>query len=145
MAYKGQTFDSLQELLDYLNDVVVGRRALKPKIYDLNGKTLKINDGTLKTVTFSGSELTPKDVVEQINTQTSAGTATLRNPGHGVGQPYLAFASAGDVIDKTGTANSSLGLPTGADTTVGANAVVQADIVAITPDESGNKFTVVHA
>lgn len=144
MAYKGGTFDSLQELLDYLNNILVGTRALAPTSRNLDSLTLKINDGTLKTVTFSGYELTPKDIVTQINAVV-AGAATLRNPGHGVGQPFLAFATAGLLIDKSGTANTVLGLPTGADTTVGANAIVQADIVAITPDESGNKFTVVHA
>lgn len=143
MAYTGRTFDSIQELVDYLNDVVVGGRALQPTTRNLDGKTLKINDGTLKTVTFSGYELTPKDIVTQINAVV-AGAASLRSYGHGIGQPRLAFTIATQLIDKTGTANPILGLSTAADVTVGANAVASASIVAITPDEGGNKFTVVH-
>ena len=143
MAYKGRTFDSLQELVDYLNDIVEGGRALRPITRDLDGKTLKINDGTLKIVTFSGYELTPKDIVDQINAVVT-GAAKLRSHGHGVGQPKLAFTTPTHVIDKTGTANPIFGLSTAADQTVGAGAVVSSDIVAITPDEGGNKFTVVH-
>jgi len=143
MAYKGRSFDSIYELVDYLNDVVVGGRSLQPVTRNLDGKTLKINDGTLKTVTFSGYELTPKEIIDQINAVV-AGAASLKNYGHGTCAPNLAFLTAGLIIDKTGTANSIFGLSTTADVTVGANAIAKADIISITPDEGGNKFSVVH-
>ena len=140
MAYKGRQFNHLQELLDYLDGIVLSRD-LAPTL-DLDTLTLLINDGGNKTVTFSGNGLTPNQIVAQINA-ISAGAASLRN--YGSASPprsKLAFILPALVVKNTGTANALLGLSTTANVTVGATAVAKADIVAIT--EFTNRYTVVH-
>jgi len=141
MAFKGRQFDSLQELLDYLNGVVLGRE-LSPTL-DLDGLTFIVNDGTDKTVTFVGNGLTPNVVIAQINA-VKAGAVTLRNYGQTAPpQSRLAFILAALKIKSTGTANALLGMPTsGGDVTIGAGAIALADIVAI--DEWTGRYTVVH-
>jgi hypothetical protein len=148
MPYTLRQFDTAEEAVDYLNNVVQGK-PLPLKIMGLHGLTLKVNPaGTLRTVTFSdptGAGLTTKEVIAQIEAVNAdmVGIAAFRN--YRAGQTFhLTFHSAGDVIDKTGTANPVLGFPSAADTTVGANAVALADIASFATDESGNKFTVVH-
>lgn len=143
MAYVGRTFDSLRGLLDYLDDIVVGEKPLPERSHGLDGKTLIINNGADVTVTFSGDSLSPIEVVSQINAAV-ADAATLRSPGYGVTQSYLAFDTPTHVIKHTGTANAVLGLSTSNDATVGASAVAPANIVSVTPDGSGNKLTVIH-
>lgn len=141
MAFIGQQFTHLQELLDYLNDVLLSRE-LQPTL-DLNGLTLIVNDGADKTVTFAANGMTPNQIVTAINA-VKAGAVTLRN--YGQASPpmsRLAFILATLKVKSTGTANALLGLPTsGGDITVGANAVAKADIAAIT--EFAGRYTVVH-
>ena len=143
MAYTGRTFDTLSNLVDYLNDVVIGGATLPAISRNLDGKTLIINTGSDHTVTFSGYELTPGDIVSQINSVVS-GAAGVKAPGYGVVGAFLAFTTSGHIVRHTGTANQILGMDTVADKTVGANAIAQSNIVSITYDGSG-KFTVVHA
>jgi hypothetical protein len=129
-------------LIDYLNDVVVAGTDLPLVSRKLDGKTLVINNGSDHTVTFSGYELSPKDIIDQINAVVS-GAAGLRTPGYGVVGAFLCFNTVGHLVRHTGTANSILRLDTANDQTVGANAIAQANIISITYDGSG-KFTVVH-
>jgi len=137
MAVTGRQFNHIQELLDYLNGVVLSRDL--SQTLDLDGLTLILTGGT---TTFSGNGLTPNQIVAQINAAVS-GAASLRNVGTASPpRSKLAFILAGQVIDKDGTANSFLGLSTTADVTVGATAVVKADIISIT--EFTNRFTVIH-
>src|SRR5512137_1845935 len=101
MATYGRQFSHLQELLDYLNDIVVG----KPIEPTLNLDTLTlILDAT--TVTFVGTALTPNQIVTQINAVV-AGAASLRN--YGLASPprsQLAIVKAATVVQVTGTANA---------------------------------------
>jgi len=144
MAFTGRQFDSLPEMIDYLNDIMLAKKDLEPML-DLDGLTVIVNDGSDKTVTFSGHSLTPTEIVAQINA-VKAGAASLRNYGHSsLQKPRLAFVLATLKVKSTGTANALLGLPTsGGDITVAANAIPQADIVVIQTDEGGNKFSLVH-
>lgn len=140
MAIKGRQFAHLQELLDYLNGIVLSKE-LSPRL-DLDGLTLIINDGGDHTVTFVGSSLTLNAIVVQINTVV-AGAASLKN--YGQASPprsMLAFVLAGLIVKTTGTANALLGLSTTAAKTVGATAVAATDVIQIT--ECLNRFTVIH-
>ena len=95
----------------------------------------------------TGQGLTPTDILSQMEAVNAdmVGVAAFRSYRPTAPQTYrLTFTQAGDVVDKTGTANSILGFSAVADATVGANAVALADIAIITTDEGGNKFTVVH-
>lgn len=141
MATYGRQFSHLQELLDYLNDVMLSKDL--PPTLDLDTLTLIVNDGADKTVTFVGNGLTPNQIVIQINA-VKAAAASLRNYGQSSPpQSKLAFVLATLKVKSTGTANALLGLPTaGGDVTVGANATPKADIVAIT--EFANRYTVIH-
>lgn len=150
MAYTLKQFDTASEMVDYLNDVVQGK-SVGAKVYGLHGLTLLVTPGgTQRTVTFAdpnGDGLTPPEIIAQMEAVNAdmVGIAVFRNYRPTVPQTYrLTFHSAGDVIDKDGTANALFGLNTAVDTTVGANAVALADIAIITTDEGGNKFTVVH-
>lgn len=150
MAYTLKQFDTAQEMVDYLNDVVQGKY-FGLNIQGLHGLTLKVNPaGSLRTVAFAdatGVGLSPAQVIAQMEAVNAdmVGVTVFRSYRVTTPPKYrLTFVSAGDLIDKTGTANVLLGLPTAADTTVGANAIAIADIAAITTDEGGNKFTVVH-
>lgn len=138
MAFIGQQFMHLQELLDYLNGIVLSRD-LQPTL-DLNGLTLILD---ASTVTFVGNGLTPNQVVAQINAVV-AGAATLRN--YGQASPprsMLALIKAAMVVQTSGTANALLGLPTsGAAPTVGANAVAKVDVLSVT--EFANRYSVIH-
>jgi hypothetical protein len=129
MAYATRTFDNPQELVDYLNDVIVGS-PVGHGPFNLDGLKITI-DGS--EVTFSGTELRWPAVVAQINA-VKAGAATLRNYGHqSPGNPRLTFTTPTHVLLGSGagaTANPLLGLP-GADTTVGANAVALADVLTV--------------
>lgn len=150
MAFVLKQFDTAQEMVDYLNNVVRGKPT-SAKILGLHGLTLKINpNGTLRTVTFAdptGEGLTPPQIIAQIEAVNAdmIGIAQFRNYRPTTPTMYrLTFHSAGDIVDKTGTANAIFGFSAANDTTVGANAVALADIAIITTDEGGNKFTVVH-
>jgi hypothetical protein len=150
MAYTLKQFDTAQEMVDYLNGVVQGG-AIGLKVYGLHGLTLKINPaGSLRTVTFddtAGAGLSPKEIVTQIEDENAdlVGVVAMRSYRH-TSPPTvrLTLMQAGDVVDKTGTANALLGFGTAADATVGTAAVALADIATITTDEGGNKFTIVH-
>ena len=139
MAVYGRQFNHLQELLDYLNDVLVSKD-LEPTL-DLDGLELEFNAGT---VTFDGNGLTPNQIVEQINDQLSNTFVTLRN--YGLSSPprsKLAIIKVSEVLKTSGTANALLGLPTtGDDITIGSNPKVKAEIISIT--ENTNRFTVLH-
>jgi hypothetical protein len=150
MAYTAKQFDTSQELVDYLNDLVQGA-PLPLKVYGLDGLTLIVNPaGTPREVTFddsSGVGLSPREIIAQMEDVNAdmVGVAALRSYRHTTPPAYrLTFTLAGDIVDKDGTANSILGFSTSGDSTVGANAVALADIVIITTDEGGNKFTIVH-
>lgn len=139
MPFVAHTFDSELELVDYLNDIIVGKPVgMGP--FNLDGLTLTIA-GNL--VTFSGTELRWPQIVAQINA-VSSGSASLRNYGHqSPPSCRLAFVTATELLAASGTAKAILGLPAAA-TTVGANAVAKADIVSILKDGEGNRFTVIH-
>ena len=148
MAYTLRHFDTAEEMVDYLNGVIQGK-ALSPKVFGLHGLTLKVNPaGTLRTVTFAdatGGGLLPSEIVAQMEAVHAdmVGIVVLRNYRHSTPPKfYLTFHSAGDLVDKTGTANPLLGFPTAADTTVGAAAVAKADIVLTVQGPS--KLTLVH-
>lgn len=144
MAIVFKQFNSAQELVDYLNDIVL-TKSLPMKVMGLNGLTLILTSGTTTFADVSGEGLTLVEVVAQINAVV-AGAAVLRNYGHMQSPPQsqVAIIKAAEVLDKDGTANALLGLPTAADRTVGANAVVKADIVQITSDANGSRFSVFH-
>lgn len=150
MPYTLRQFDTAEEMVDYLNDVIQGK-SVGLKVTGLHGLTLKVNpNGTLRTVTFvdaDGSGLTPTEIIAQMEAVNAdmVGVAAFRSYRSTTPQTYqLTFFQDGDIVDNTGTANGLFGLPTTASATVGANAVAIADIAAIETDEGGNKFTVVH-
>jgi hypothetical protein len=138
MAIIGRQFAHLQELLDYLNDLVVGL-PLQPTL-DLDGLTLILG---ATTVTFVGTALTPNQIVDQINTVVTA-AASIRNYGQSSPpQSRLAIVKGTTTVQTSGTANALLGLPTsGTAPVVGANAVANADVVAVT--EFAGHYTVLH-
>lgn len=139
MAFVARTFDSEQEMVDYLNDIIVGK-AVGMGPFDLDGLTLTIA-GNL--VTFSGNGLRWPAIISQINA-VSSGSASLRNYGHqSPPSSRLAFVTDSELLAAAGTAKEILGLPAAA-TTVGANAVALADIASIVKDGEGNRFTVIH-
>lgn len=150
MAYVLKQFDTGQEMMDYMNGVVRGR-SLATTVYGLHGLTLLVTPAAVqRTVTFSdaGNQgLTPLEIIAQIEDENAdlVGVVALRSYRHTTPPSYhLAFTSDGDVVDKDGTANAILGFGTAADATVGASAVALADIGAVTSNEAGNKFTVIH-
>lgn len=150
MAITVRNFDTAQEMADYLNDVVQGS-AQPSSIKGLHGLTLLVDGGAgQQTVTFAdadGSGLSPTEVVAQIEAEDASlvGKVKFRNYRHGTPPKYyLTFDVATNVVDKDGTANTILGLPTAADATVGAGAVLIADIVTVEVSGSGNKYTLVH-
>lgn len=150
MAYILRQFDTGQEMIDYMNGAVQGK-TVSTRVYGLHGLSLKINPGgTLRTVTFAdadGAGLTPTEIIAQMEDVHSdmVGVAAFRNYRHTTPPSYrLTFHQAGDLIDKTGSANALLGFGTAADTTVGAGAIALADVASVTSDEAGNKFTVIH-
>lgn len=137
--YVARQFQTPGELLDYLNDAVVSKPLDGP--LNLDSLTL-ILDST--TVTFSGTALTPNQIVAQINAAV-AGAAELRN--YGRTPPFgvqLAIVKPAVVVQNTGTANALLGFSTTAAHTVGANAVAKANIVDIEIDVQGRVFHVIH-
>lgn len=137
MAYTTRTFDNSQELVDFLNDIIIGSPVgMGP--FDLDGLKLTI---ATKEVTFVGNELRWPEIVAQINA-VSAGSCTTRNYGHNAGNPRLAFIKPTQVLAATGTAKAILGLPAGAKT-VGAFAEPQANIVQVFP-LSNNQVVLIH-
>lgn len=149
MAYTGRQFDSLPELVDYLNDIVLSK-ALGEKVLGLHGKTFIVNDGGGDRVaTFSdpnGAGLTPNQIRDQIYAaHASLQTVEMRNYRSSVPPtPRVAIVTPTHIVRSIGTANTLLGFSTTTDVTVGANAVAKADIVSIDSDEGGNKFSLVH-
>jgi hypothetical protein len=150
MAYTLKQFDTAQEMVDYLNNVVQGK-SVSSKIYGLHGLTLIVTPvGDARTVTFADADnegLSLGEIIAQMEDVNAdmVGVAAFRSYRATIPSAYrLTFTQAGDVVDKDGTANSIFGFDTTGDSTVGANAVALADIAAITTDEGGNKFTVVH-
>jgi len=149
MAYVLRQFDTPREMVDYLNDIVIGKAISIGKIYGLDGLTLIINNGSDRTVTFADATeggLTLSEVVAQIEATHATLAASVRRRAYRPTTPptvHLAFDTATWVVKGAGTANALLGFPA-ADQTVGAAAVVLSDIATITTDEGGNKFTVVH-
>lgn len=150
MAFYLKQFDTALEMVDYLNNVIQGK-STGLKVYGLHGLTLKVNPGgTLRTVTFAdadGQGLAPTQIIAQMEAVHAdmVGIAAFRNYRPTTPQSYrLTFFQAGDIVDKTGSANAIFGLSAAVDSTVGAAAIALADIAAITTDEGGNKFTVVH-
>jgi len=144
MAIVFKQFNSAQELVDYLNDIVLTKN-LPMKVMGLAGLTLILTAGTVTFVDATGEGLTLVQIVTQINAVV-AGAAVLRNYGHMQSPPQgqVALIKAAQVIDKDGTANSLLGLSTAADVTIGANAVAKTDIAQITSDANGSRFSVFH-
>ncbi len=150
MAYTLRQFDTGQEMTDYMNGVVQGK-VVHLLVQGLHGLTLKVTPvGALRTVTFAdatGAGLSPGAIIAQMEAANAdmVGIAAFRNYRHTTPPSYrLTFHSAGDVVDKTGTANTILGLDAVADSTVGASAVALADIATASVNDAGNKFTVVH-
>jgi hypothetical protein len=153
MAYTFIQFDNGQELVDYLNGVVVGiALPSAQRVTGLHGLTLIINDGTAdRTVTFSdpsGVGLLPKQISDQIHAAhvNLANGVTLRNYGHAAPpRVKVAVTTATYIVKNTGTANAILGFSTTAPgSTVGANAVAKADIITVFTKDEGNRFGVVH-
>lgn len=146
MAFATRSFDSPQELVDYLNDLILSK-PLTVRISGLDSLTLDINDGADKTVTFvdSGDGLSLAQVVSQINA-VAAGFVSLRDYGHNTApqQKNLVFIKDGGVVKDSGTANALLGLPTsGGNQTVGGSAVAKADIVSVVHAD-GERYVVIH-
>ncbi len=137
--YVARQFQTPGELLDYLNDAVIGGVLSGP----LNLDTLTLILGAT-TVTFVGTALTPNQIVAQINAAV-AGAAELRN--YGRQPPYgvqVAIVKAGTVVQLAGTANALLGFSTAVARTVGASAVAKVNIVDIEIDMQGRVFHVIH-
>ena len=145
MAILFKQLNSAQEMADYLNDIVLSKQLSMP-VLGLHGKTLILGATTVTFADASGAGLSPAQIVTQINAAV-AGAASARNYGHAQSpgpQAQVAIVKATTVVQNTGTANSILGFSTTAAVTVGANAVAKADIIAITSDAMGARFTVVH-
>ena len=154
MAYVAKTFDNLEELTDYLNDVAKGKPLLAgSRVFGLHGLTLIINDGAAdRTVTFSdatGYGLLPKEILDQIHATHASLVSPhvgFRNYGHAAPpRVTLSVFTASYAIKNSGTSNVVLGFPVApaASVTVGANAVVKANIVSVTREE-GNRISVLH-
>jgi len=145
MAIKSKQFNSHQELTDYLNDIVLTKNLSMP-FRNLDGLTVILDSNTVTFADASGEGLSPAAIVTQINAVV-AGAAVLRNYGHAQSpgpQVQVALVKPTMVIDKDGTANALLGLPTAADKTVGSAAVAKANIIDITSDGQGSRYTVWH-
>ena len=141
MAYNAKIFGHFQELVDYLNGVVVGKKLVK-KVFGLDELTLIINDGTNKTVTFAdttGAGLTAKDIYAQIYA-VATDLAILRDYGESPSAPALAVVKAANIVRGTGTANAILGFAA-TDTTV--TAIAQANIITVFRNE-GNRYHLIH-
>jgi len=150
MAYTMREFDSIRELVDYLNDIVLGKAlAANVKVYGLHGKTFIINDGTAdRTCTFADADnegLLPKQIIDQIQAaHASLALVSLRTYSHQTPPSvHIAVVTATHIVQKEGTANALLGFSTAVDVTVGANAVPKANIVAV-PHMENQRIAVVH-
>jgi len=135
------TFNNRRALQNWMNDVIVGKKAFNPltKIHGLHGLTVIMTTPAV-TVTFAGQQLFLRDVVDQINTATGLTTAKIRQVhGNVTNQVELVFDTEGDAITG-GTALTALGLSTGV---VGANQYQDYDIVQYITDMS-NSITVLH-
>jgi hypothetical protein len=148
MAYTFKLFDNMEELVDYLNDVVSGKY-LPPKTYGLHGLTLIVDDGSARTTTFvdaTDAGLTPKDILDQIRlAHANMINVALRDYGHmAPPKPMLVVTKATYVVDKDGTANPMLGFSAAADSVVGVHAVAKANIISILRTEPGNKISLLH-
>ena len=132
---QSRNFGSINELIDFRNGYVIARE-LPAHNYNLNGLTVIVN---AVTTTFAGADLSPADVVAQINANVAGATAA-RAYGHaGAGQGInhaLVFVGDGDVISNAGTANTVLGIPTAAPTTVGANKITDGQVTDIRYDQA---------
>ena len=132
-------FNTGIELQDFLNDVVVGKVPINLPL-DLKGLTLVFTTPAA-TVTFTGSEMYPKDIIEEINTQCTAQVARARNYMQGNGQDIrVALVRENDVL-ASGTAMAKLGLVA---VTVGANKIPKAIIAIGNKGANGDTFMLVY-
>lgn len=146
MSIKFHQANSPQELVDYLNDIVLSTQLSIP-VMGLHGKTLILDISTITFSDPSGAGLSPAEIVAQIN-NVVADAAALRNYGRAQSpspQVQLAIVKAGTTIQPSGTANPILGFSTTTARQVGSNAVLPANIIQITSDASGSRFTAFHA
>lgn len=150
MAYVTREFDNVCEMVDYLNDIVLGKTLpANVRVRNLGSKTLIVNDGTAdRTATFvdaSGEGLLPKEIIDQIKAaHASLANVTLRSYCHNVlPSVHIAVVTPTYTVKKTGTANTILGFSTAVDVVVGANAVPKANIVSIVP-MNNQRFSVIH-
>jgi hypothetical protein len=138
--YLAKMFQTPGEMLDFLNDVLIGTQPITGPL-NVNGLTLIIN---ATTVTLVGTK-TLNQIVAAVNTAMSGQFAEIRN--YGRTPPYgsfLAIAKATAVVDKDGTANALFGLPTAADYTVGAAAIVKAKLIDMEIDHTGRIFHILY-
>jgi len=146
MATKFKQLNSAQEVIDYLNDIVLSKQ-LSSLVMGLHGLTLILDAAPVTFADATGAGLTPPQIVAQINAAVAT-AAALRNYGHAQSpgpQFQLALVKATVVVSNLGTANALLGFPTGASVTVGANAVTAANVIQILSDANGARYTVFHA
>lgn len=142
MAFNAKTFGHFNELVDYMNGVVFGKK-LDARVYGLHGLTLIVNDGALKTVTFADATLaglTPKQILAQIQA-VQAGLVVFRDYGDSTpAKPNLAVVTPTFIVKGNGTANAILGFRA-VDVTV--TPLAQANIVSVMRNE-GNRFHLIH-
>jgi len=141
MAYNAKIFGHFQEMVDYMNGVVVGKKLIK-KVYGLNGLTLIINNGVDRTVVFAdatGGGLSAKDIYTQIYA-VATNLAVLRDYGGSPTSPALAVVRDTNIVKGSGTANAILGF---AAVDAPVTALVQANIVTVFRNE-GNRYHLIH-
>lgn len=149
MTIKFNEFGTVQEMEDFINDLIVSKPLDATAKYNVRALTLTFTTPAV-TIAFPDTEqyehASLYEIAQQIETQ-SAGRATLRMHGQGQGgrTAYLAFIKDGDVFTG-GTAKDILGLgqygPGGAAGTVGANKIIQADIVSILTNPQSYSYIV---
>jgi hypothetical protein len=139
--YKAKTFGHFQELVDYMNGVVIGKK-LPKKVFGLHGLTFIVNDGADKTTTFQDPTfegLSPKQIYAQIYAVQND-LAVLRDYGDSPVSPSLAVIKDTYTVKGTGTANAILGFD---NVDVQVNDILPANIIATFRNE-GNRYHLIH-
>ena len=145
MSVLFKEFSTPLELEDFINDRIIGGKAIDPA-KGVNVRNLTLTFTTpAKTVTFPNTAeyaiAKPNMIVNQINTQAPAGPqASIRQYGHGRGgrDSRIALIRSTDVFTG-GTAATMLGLVAG---TVGANEIVADKIVEILERTGSHSLTI---
>lgn len=122
MALNLRKLNELSRVKIFLQGGVLSGKNLSQGLYDLHGKTLILKSPSAGTVTFATTPandqgfLSFKDILDQINAESGGGWASTKAKGLR-GELVLIedTPTSGVTVDKAGTANALLGLPTTAD------------------------------